>query len=130
MKTVRLIVRGNPVGGLVLVATTHAERMRGLLGRASLPIDHAMLLSPCRAIHTWGMQFAIDVVFLDADNRVTRTVAGVKPWRWVWGSLRTKATLEFSAGWLARSLLAPGDAIAFSAEVNGEVEPERLAADC
>ena len=130
MKTVRLIVRGNPVGGLVLVATTHAERMRGLLGRTSLPIDHAMLLSPCRAIHTWGMQFAIDVVFLDADNRVTRTVAGVKPWRLAWGRLRTKATLEFSAGWLARSLLAPGDAIAFSAEVNGEVEPERLAADC
>ena len=130
MKTVRLIVRGNPAGGLVLVATTHVERMRGLLGRTSLPIDHAMLLSPCRAIHTWGMQFAIDVVFLDADNRVTRTVAGVKPWRWVWGSLRTKATLEFSAGWLARSLLAPGDVMAFSAEVNGEAQPERLAADC
>ena len=130
MKTVGLIVRGNPAGGRVLVATTHVERMRGLLGRASLPIDHAMLLSPCRAIHTWGMQFAIDVVFLDADNRVTRTVAGVKPWRWVCGRLRTKATLEFSAGWLARSLLAPGDVIAFSAEVNGEVEPGRSADDC
>lgn len=108
-------MRGHAVDGQVLVATTHAERMRGLLGRTSLPIDHAMLLRPCRAVHTWGMQFAIDVVFLDAENCVTRTVANVKPWRMVWGNLRTKATLEFSAGWLDHSPLAPGDAIIFSA---------------
>ena len=44
--------------------------MRGLLGRASLPSDEALLLPRSRSIHTFGMRFAIAVAWLDATARV------------------------------------------------------------
>ena len=42
----------------VEVADTPLARMRGLLGRAGLPSGRALLIVPCRAIHTLGMRFA------------------------------------------------------------------------
>ena len=45
-------------------------RGRGLLGRTS--IDGALVLAGCRWIHTIGMKFALDVVYLDADGVVVK----------------------------------------------------------
>jgi uncharacterized protein len=55
------------------------------------------LLSPCNGVHTFGMRFPIDVIFLDRDDRVVR-VAALPPGRaipWVRGSRRA---LELPAG--------------------------------
>ncbi len=77
------------------------ERARGLLGRRALPAGHGLLITPCGAVHTLGMRLALDLVFLDADWRVVRTVAAVPPWRWaVWGGRLARHTLEVQAGWL------------------------------
>ena len=74
-------------------------RARGLLGRSGLPPGHGLLLNPCRAIHTLGMRFAIDVVFLDATGRVVRVCRDVPPGRWmVRGGRDAVATLELAAG--------------------------------
>jgi uncharacterized membrane protein (UPF0127 family) len=50
----------------------HRDRARGLLGRT----DHegALVLSPCRWIHTFGMQFSLDVGYLDEQGVVLKTV--------------------------------------------------------
>lgn len=55
----------------VEVADKFIPRLRGLLGRKNLLPGEGMLLSPCNSIHCWGMQFPIDVVFLDSHARVT-----------------------------------------------------------
>ena len=52
------------------VATSRAERRRGLLGRDG--VDGAVVLPHTRWVHTVGMRFAIDVAFLDAEGKVLR----------------------------------------------------------
>ncbi len=78
-------------------ATTMIERMRGLLGRAPLRADEAMLLQPCRLVHTFGMRYAIDVVFLDRAGTVRRIDVAVPSSR-VRGCAGAWQTLELAAG--------------------------------
>lgn len=71
--------------------------MMGLLGRASLPEDEGLLLAPAWSIHTWGMRFPIDVVFIDRDERVLRIVPAMRPWRVV-SHWHAHAVVELAAG--------------------------------
>jgi len=81
----------------VELATTRAERRRGLLGRTGLADGQAILIAPCFAVHTIGMQFAIDVVFVDGSGHVRKITRDVKAWRMA-GSLGAAAVVELSAG--------------------------------
>ncbi len=72
---------GQSIASSVEVATTRTARRRGLLGRASLPAGCAFVLAPCRAVHTIGMRFAIDVLFVDGDGRVLKIVEQMSGWR-------------------------------------------------
>ncbi len=78
------------------IARTPLSRMRGLLGRSSLPEGEGILLRPAGSIHMFFMRFAIDAVFLDAEMRVLG-VRTVPPWR-VAGRRGSKAVLELPAG--------------------------------
>jgi uncharacterized membrane protein (UPF0127 family) len=86
------------------------ERARGLLGRPPLAAGEALLIEPCRAIHTFGMGYALDLAFLDRDGRICKVAYAVRPGRLA-GSLRARATLELAAGMLEASGLRLGDAI-------------------
>ena len=55
-----------------------------LLGLALLGRDRAgpgLLIPRCRCIHTIGMRFPLDVVFLDDAGQEVRRVQGVRPCR-------------------------------------------------
>lgn len=83
----------------ISVARSLFSRMRGLLGRKALPPGEGLLIRPCRAIHTLGMRFAIDVRFYDRRGTCVREVRQVPPGRWwVWGTWRADAVLECMAG--------------------------------
>jgi uncharacterized protein len=84
------------------------SRLRGLLGRASLPSGEGILLRPAGSVHTAFMRFPIDVVFLDRDHSVLRVVAELAPWRAA-GRRGAKAVLELPAGEAARRGLVVGD---------------------
>ncbi len=92
----------------VELATSPWVRARGLLGRAGLAPGHALWLAPCRSIHTVGMRFAIDVVFLDRASRVVRVVDDLAPYRLTWGGWHAHGALEFAAGDAARLGLTAG----------------------
>lgn len=62
-----------------MVADSILTRMRGLLGKDSLPLGYGLWLKPCKGVHTFGMKFAIDVVFLDLEHRVIAMLNGLKP---------------------------------------------------
>ena len=51
-------------------ARSHGSRARGLLGRDG--IGGALVLAPCRGVHTLGMRFAIDVAYLDEQGVVIK----------------------------------------------------------
>ena len=81
-----------------MVASTFAERAKGLIGVKSLPSGEGLLIPGCNAIHTFFMSMAIDATFLDRENRVVKVVRGIRPWRpFVWGGWRAAKVLETAA---------------------------------
>ena len=69
------------LGLRVAPADTLIGRLRGLLGRIRLNPDDGIWLVPSRGIHTIGMLFAIDLIYLDAANRVIHLVENIGPFR-------------------------------------------------
>ncbi len=98
------------VADMVEVAETRAERRRGLLGRSGLEHGAALMLIPCFAVHTAFMRFAIDVVFVDGDGCVVRTVSRMAPWRMA-VCLRARSVIELPAGRLETCSVNIGDAL-------------------
>ena len=90
------------------IAERPLARMRGLLGRDGLEPGGGMLLTPEPSVHMAFMRFAIDVVFLDRRQRVTRVARDVRPFRFAWGGWSARVTLELPAGTLGRIPVAPG----------------------
>lgn len=82
-------------------------RLRGLLGRPAPLPGHAWLLRPCRAVHTLGMGYRIDIVFADDQGRVLRVCESVAPARFAicW---RAACVAELRAGECRRSGIVPG----------------------
>jgi uncharacterized protein len=86
-----------PLATSVELANTRRARRRGLLGRDAINVDEAMFISPCVAVHTAFMRFAIDVVFVDRDGRAVQIVQDMQPWRMA-ASLKGCAVIELAAG--------------------------------
>jgi uncharacterized protein len=61
------------------VAHTLLTRLKGLLGRSAFPAGQGLWIRPCNSIHTFGMKFPIDVVFLDKGNRVVGVAKALRP---------------------------------------------------
>lgn len=59
-------------GLVIFESVTVRSRLVGLAFMDELPAGHALHLTRCRSVHTAGMRFAIDVVFLDAAERPVR----------------------------------------------------------
>ncbi|SHF26923.1 hypothetical protein SAMN02745133_02227 [Desulforamulus putei DSM 12395] len=64
----------------VIIANTFFTRLRGLLGRSEMPKNTALILTPCRQVHTFFMQFPVGVIFLDKQGVVLHKEV-LKPWR-------------------------------------------------
>jgi len=94
-----------------MLADTPPSRRRGLLGTDRLEDGSGMVLVPCRQVHTFGMRYAIDVVFVDRSLRVLRVVEGMRPWRLGAPVPRAAAAIELPDGKAADTGTAPGDAI-------------------
>jgi uncharacterized membrane protein (UPF0127 family) len=102
------LVREGEVLASVEIPQGHLQRARGLLGRDG--VDGAIVLRPCRQVHTLGMHFPIDVAFCDRDGRVLR-VATVSPWRLTRVVWRSGFVVEAAAGAFERWRLRPGDQV-------------------
>jgi uncharacterized membrane protein (UPF0127 family) len=65
----------------VHIARRRRARLLGLALLRDLPPDRALLIPRCRSVHTFGMRFALDLLFLDRHGRPLREVRGVGPGR-------------------------------------------------
>ena len=91
----------------IRVADRFISRALGLLGGAPLDPAVGLLISPCSSIHTLGMRYSIDVVFMDREAQVLRVCANVRSGRirFVFGA---RAVLELRSGVAARHGIKPG----------------------
>ncbi|BCM24827.1 DUF192 domain-containing protein [Methyloradius palustris] len=92
----------------VWLAKSILQRMRGLLFRKSLEPDQAMLIRPCSSIHTIGMTYPLDIVFIDAQGIVLKALKNVRPLRMAF-AINAYATIEFYAGEIERIGIQRGD---------------------
>ena len=94
-------------GGLrVAEARTRKERMAGLAGLEAMAPDEALHIPRCRSVHTFGMRFALDLVWLDRQGEVVRVDHDVPPRR-LRTCLRARSVVEAPAG-RGEALLAAG----------------------
>ena len=102
------IVRGDDVLAAAEVAVSHRLRSKGLVGREDF--EGALILRPCRQVHTVGMKFPIDVAFCDRYGFVLHrsTLVPRRVSRLVW---RSYFAIEARAGSFERWKLEPGEVI-------------------
>jgi uncharacterized membrane protein (UPF0127 family) len=110
-----LILRNTRTGAVLAHhlerASTPRERLRGLLGRRSLPEGEGLAIEPCASIHTFFMRFAIDAAFLSRELRVIRAISSLKPWRATRLHPRAAMVVELPAGTLTRTDTREGDVL-------------------
>ena len=77
----RLLHNGQAVDINVWQCESFLERAFGLIGQVPPPNALALRITRCRAIHTFGLGYAIDAVFTDGDGRVLRCLRALPPHR-------------------------------------------------
>src|SRR5438874_6337284 len=106
---VRNRTRGSTLGSEVRLADTSRTRRIGLLKHDKLNTGEGLWIYPTQAVHTFGMRFSIDVVFIDRRMRVRRIYHRLAPFRLtslVWSA---QSVLELPSGSLARTGTSVGD---------------------
>jgi len=72
---------GSVIAGRAQSACGFWSRFRGLMGRRTFPAGSALVLTPCKQVHTFFMRFTIDIVFLDGQGVVIEVLPGMSPWK-------------------------------------------------
>jgi len=90
------------------VADTSRKRRTGLLKHSSLEPGTGLWIVPCEGVHTFGMKFAIDVLFLNKKRKVLK-VRPAMPKRRIALSLLAHSVLELPAGTAERTGTVRGD---------------------
>lgn len=95
------------------VADRGEKRRKGLLGRQQLASGEGLWILPCEAVHTVGMRFPLDLVYLDRQHRVKKIKTAVPPWR-LSACFSAHSILELAAGAIRNSQTRLGDQLEFS----------------
>jgi uncharacterized protein len=104
------VTRGTVLATRLEVANTGAKRSKGLLGRKGLRPGEGLWIVPCESVHTFFMQFAIDLIYLDRKCRIRKVRSSVGPWRIsiCWSA---HSILELPAGTVALTGSRVGDTL-------------------
>ena len=108
--------RGTVLCGQLANAGGRSGQAKGLLGRDSIGADEGLLfvrqsLEPFMWMHMFFMRFAIDIVFLDRNDRVVHICHSLKPWRVSPLLFAARKALELAPGAAQRSGTLIGDVI-------------------
>ncbi len=95
----------------VIIADTPFKRIKGLLGKKELRKGQALVLRPCNSIHTFFMRFPIDVLFVDKDNRVIKTISCLKPFKLTAIYFNAAFAIELPSGTIQSFSIQKGDTL-------------------
>src|ERR1700677_4656935 len=94
------------------IADTSRTRKTGLLKHQGLERGEGLWITPCEGVHTVGMKFPIDVVFLDKQRKVVKIRAAMPRWR-MSACLRAHSVLELPSGTASANQTTAGDQLEF-----------------
>ncbi len=106
------LTRRTHLGDRIQIAGNGRDRRKGLLGREGLDNGEGLWIVPCEAVHTFGMRFTIDLVYLDRKHRVIKARSQVRPWR-VSACLTAHSVIELAPGTIRKTRTMRGDTLAF-----------------
>ena len=115
MWLVRNATTGRVLAWRVRRADTWIDRTVGFLPRTSIAPEEGLWFERCHAVHTIGMRTALDLVFLDKENRVVKVEPNVTPHKLVVTAKNAHTVAEFGPGFAAANPLRVGDKL--------EIEP-------
>ena len=112
MKTVKIYRVASTGNNMPVCTAFRADqffcRLRGLLGRAPLTRNQGLLITPCSQVHTVGMKYSLDIIFMDKTGRITKCVTNLKPNR-IAASFKAHHTLEVCSGHINTHQIKVGD---------------------
>jgi uncharacterized protein len=114
--SVHNVTRNTVLASAAEVADRAATRRKGLLGREELRQGEGLWIVPCESVHTIGMQFAIDLIYLDRNKRVKKLRGCVVPLR-ISACLTAHSVLELPSGTIERTETRAGDQLELSAVI-------------
>jgi hypothetical protein len=107
------LTRKTVIATSVEVADSGSKRNRGLLGRTGLAPGEGLWIVPCESVHTIGMKFPIDLIYLDRKLRIKKLRSDVGPWR-MSACLSAHSVLELACGAIRNTQVRKGDQLALS----------------
>jgi uncharacterized protein len=107
------------------IADGHWSRLRGLMGRApdSFSAGDGLWILPCKGVHTLGMRFPIDVVYISSDKVVVHLEQGLRPWRFAPVRLKASSVLELPEDTLRATGTTIGDELEIATRPPGDTRP-------
>lgn len=84
------------------IADSFLSRLIGLLGTKYLGKNCGIIIHRCSFIHTFGMRYGLDIIFLDKQLQELKRVEKLKPWRIAYCA-KAKTTVELNAGFCAQN---------------------------
>ncbi|GAC1533837.1 MAG: hypothetical protein NVS2B17_02020 [Candidatus Velthaea sp.] len=102
---------GNVIADRLERPTTWLKRNIGLIGRPALERGEGLWLERCWGIHTVGVRFPLDVLFLGDDFRVVGFARCVQPGRLALINAFSKHVIEMPAGTLDAADVLVGDRV-------------------
>lgn len=87
----------NSTGINILSTENILERTGGLLKLPTLDKSQGLLINKCNSIHTFGMRYALDIIYLDRHYKIIKLIENIRPRRMSM-CLRAKHTLEMLSG--------------------------------
>ena len=105
---VRNMTKDTVLADRALIADTAQKRNTGLLKHTGLAEGEGLWIVPTEGVHTFGMKFVIDVLFLDKKRKVLKVRANMAKRR-IALSLRANSVLELPAGMAAKTRTEVGD---------------------
>jgi protein-S-isoprenylcysteine O-methyltransferase Ste14/uncharacterized membrane protein (UPF0127 family) len=97
-------------------------RLTGLLGTFPPDSRRALYILPCTGVHTFGMDYPLDVIFLDGDGRVVKVIRNLPPNRVTGIVPSAGSALEFPAGVLGEGEVRIGDRLRVEVDEKSRLE--------
>jgi len=104
--------RGTLLADRADIANTSVKRKIGLLRHSKLDPGEGLWITPCEGVHTIGMKFPIDVLFLSKKRKVLKIRAAMPRWRMSM-CLTAHSVLELPSGTAAATETVRGDLLEF-----------------
>lgn len=79
----KIVIKRNgiTIADRIETAANFKSQLKGLIGRRKFENGSAMIFPGCKQVHTFFMQFPIDILFVNKDRKIIKVVENLLPWK-------------------------------------------------